>query len=578
MDKLRLVEEIVKIPRYFVVGYTHGKLVYGAAEETVNLRLLDLASGSRRKLAENVYGVANITPKSPLIVFTRDVGKGREQHRVYITDVEKCMERAVPYIEPRRITGMCFDGETIALSAASKEAVELWTVKPDGSAERIYKTANRLFASSVDRNRIVGFGTLKGDPKASELFIYELNSGEFKVYTPREGSTNRSPKLHGDRVLFTTTAFGGEELLVYRLEEGELEKPRFTHKDYEKFMFTGYLAFNWFGDGKIWFIGKRDGRTKAFVDGKLLPLPKGFTSGLTVVDESRVYVTWSSLTSPNRIYEVDLNKGEVKVLMRTKLSEAVKTRLGGVKFFKYRSFDGLEIPSFLVESTAASKPGPTVVYVHGGPWSEVVDRWSVLIASLVVCGYYVVAPNFRGSTGYGEKFRRMNIGDPGGGDLMDVAYAARWARETGLSSKIAIMGYSYGGFMTFLATVKQPSLWDAGVAGAGIVDWAEMYELGDALFKRFIDILFDGKRGLWKDRSASYFAENLKAPLCIIHPQNDTRTPLKPVLKYVLKLLELGKTFELHVLPDTGHLVTRLEDAIKLLFPTAIFLEKHLTR
>jgi dipeptidyl aminopeptidase/acylaminoacyl peptidase len=74
------------------------------------------------------------------------------------------------------------------------------------------------------------------------------------------------------------------------------------------------------------------------------------------------------------------------------------------------------------------------------------------------------------------------------------------------------------------------------------------------------------------------FAGGLKVQLCIVHPQNDARTPLKPILKYAMRLLELGKTFELHVLPEAGHAVTRMDDALKLLLPAAVFLEKYLAR
>ncbi len=161
---------------------------------------------------------------------------------------------------------------------------------------------------------------------------------------------------------------------------------------------------------------------------------------------------------------------------------------------------------------------------------------------------------------------------------MDIVYARNYAIKIGSAKedKIAIMGYSYGGFMTFLATVKHPELWRCGVAGAGITDWNEMYQLSDPLFKQFINMLFAGKKELWKDRSAINFANKLKAPLCILHPQNDSRTPLKPVLKYCMKLLENGKTFELHIVPDMGHMVIKMDDALKILFPAIIFLEKYM--
>jgi len=160
--------------------------------------------------------------------------------------------------------------------------------------------------------------------------------------------------------------------------------------------------------------------------------------------------------------------------------------------------------------------------------------------------------------------------------MEDVEAATRYAVETGLASKKAITGYSYGGFMTFLATVKKPDTWDAGVAGAGIVDWEEMFELGDAFFKQFALTLFDNRRDLWRDRSAINFVDNLKVPLCIIHPQNDTRTPLKPVLRYMEKLLEKGKTFEAHIIPDMGHTITTVDDIFKLLLPGVIFLRNTL--
>lgn len=135
-----------------------------------------------------------------------------------------------------------------------------------------------------------------------------------------------------------------------------------------------------------------------------------------------------------------------------------------------------------------------------------------MINSLRAAGYHVVAPNFRGSTGYGEKFRQLDIRDLGGGDLMNIVYARKHAIETGLTDehKIAVMGYSYGGFMTYLATVKHPELWRCSIAGAGIVDWEELYHLSDSIFKQFVEILFTGKKELWKDRSAINFAENLR--------------------------------------------------------------------
>ena len=153
-----------------------------------------------------------------------------------------------------------------------------------------------------------------------------------------------------------------------------------------------------------------------------------------------------------------------------------------------------------------------------------------------------------------------------------------YAVKSGIAdpNRVAIMGYSYGGYMTLLAMSKHPELWKCGVAGASVVDWEEMYGLSDAVFKKFIEVLFNGKKELFRERSPITYADNIKAPLCIVHPQNDTRTPLKPVLKLMNKLLEHGKTFEAHITPDMGHVINTIDDAVKILLPALIFLKKHL--
>ena len=136
------------------------------------------------------------------------------------------------------------------------------------------------------------------------------------------------------------------------------------------------------------------------------------------------------------------------------------------------------------------------------------------------------------------------------------------------------MGYSYGGYMTLWTMVSRPGVFKCGAAGAAIADWEEMYELSDALFKRFIEILFAGRKELLRERSPITRVESLKDPLCIVQPENDTRTPLKPILNFVRRLHELGKRFELHVVPEMGHVINTVDDAIKVLLPMLLFIKR----
>ena len=578
VDKIRVLETIVKTPIYSVVGFAENRLIYLSTREgSRDLWSMDVETRQVRQITKGgIHGVAKPVEESPLVIYLKDVTKGREQHLIYKADSRTGDSEKLAEFTPMRIFGIAFDGEKIAFTGASQKDISLYLAKINGGIEKLYTLNTIASVTDLNDKYIVGSGMLKMDPKTMEIFIYNLETNEFTIYTPREKSINKAPALDKNKILFETTALGNNRLVIYNIEGKTLDEVKFAYKDYERYNPVEHIDYDWLNGSKIWTIAEKNGRTKVFIDGRNIPLPEGFTESIAIHGE-KLYASTSTLVTPYRIFEIDLKSYRRTVLIENKLPEEIAKSLGTSKFIKYKSFDNLEIPTYVVESKKATKPSLTIIYVHGGPWGEVADRWSVMISSLVALGYHIVAPNFRGSTGYGEEFRLLDIGDPGGGDLQDIVYARKWAVEEGIASEVAIMGYSYGGYMTFLATGKYPELWKCGVAGAGVVDWEEMCGLSDALFRQFIDILFAGKRELWKERSPITYVERVKAPLCIIHPQNDTRTPLKPVLKYVNKLLDLGRTFELHVVPDIGHAIVTVEDIFKILLPAAIFLEKYKT-
>lgn len=578
-EVVSIIEEIVRIPSYTVIGIAGGRrLIYISTEEgSRDLYSLDLESGEKLRITkgERILGVATYQD-SKLFPYIRDTTAGKELGTVVFADAETG-EKVETGFRPSRIAGLAWDGEKVAFSSAIEGGFGIWVARPEQEPELIYRVQSFVAVSSVMGDLIAGFGWLAGDARSFELFILRISSRRFDIYTPRKGSTNLAPKISEKGVLLFASNYMGSNRL-YTLDPGSMrvEPLRTSYSDHIRRGVVEYPDYDWIDGEKAWFLGKRDGRVMLFVDGREIPLPPGYSlSAAYYKAGNRFILSRSSLRTPPMIISVGAD-GSQRIISQTRLSQRVRRRIGRVYFTRIRSFDGLAIPTFVIESRETPKPGPTVIYIHGGPWWEVPDMWSAMIASLVASGFHVVAPNFRGSTGYGEDFRRLDIGDPGGGDLQDIVYVARWARESGLASKIAIYGYSYGGFMSVWATVREPDLWDAAVAGASVPDWEEMYELGDSFFKQFALLLFNGKREMWKERSAIHYAERLKAPICLIHSQNDTRTPLRPVLRYAQRLLELGKRFELHVIPDMGHYISDVNTAIQDLVPGIVFLKKTL--
>ncbi len=569
-DLIDKFERLARIPLYFALGVASERLIYYTSEEGVfKIWSSDLDGRDRRPISgDRVTSMVKPRPEDREVIYGRDVTPGKELTQLYINTPYGDKEEAALEMEPSRVIGVDRYKDRIAYTAPSKDGISIFLGEIGGKAEPIYTAMKWMFVSRYTGKYIFGFGQLKGNPRSMELFRYDLDTGEFIEYTPKEGSMNGNPVEYEGKLLFSSDYEGKNKLYLLDGETLKLEPVQIP----EEVEPLEYVSYGWTYDGEIWYtVNTREGY-RTFLDDLEIKYDRGVIGSINKYGEY-IYLNYSSFTQPSSIYRyVD---GEFRPVIESKVDEDIGKSFRKVSHVWIKSFDGLEVPTYIIESEAP-KPGPTIIYVHGGPWSHVWDSWSVLIGSLVVSGYHVVAPNFRGSTGYGTEFMKMDIGDPGGGDLEDIVAATKYAKDIGLASKTAIMGYSYGGFMTFLATVKKPDVWDVGVAGAGIVDWEESYNMSDPFFKIFIDTLFLKDRDLMRDRSAINFVDNLKVPLCIIHSVYDTRTPLKPVLNYVYKLLEKGKSFEMHVIPDMGHGINKVEDIIKIVLPAVNFLKEKL--
>ncbi len=573
-DLISRLERLVKTPLYTLVGIASERLIYYTSEQGVLKIWSSNLDGSDKKpvSGERVTGVYRPLPSDKYVFYTRDVTKGKELSQIYIYDLEEEAEKKALEMTPTRVIGVSYNDDKVVYTGAAEDGVALFMGDLFGKAEKLVSKPTWMFVSSFDGRYVVGTGQFKGNPRSMELFRYDVSSGEFLVFTPKEGSMNTATRIYNGKLIFRSNFEGRDWNYV-------IDVSKFDVDSIEPLPDPGVEGIldvepaTWLSTGEVSYTIRSRRGNLAVAGDELIDLGRG-TPHVVEKFNGDLYLTFSSFTEPPGIYR--WRDGELTKIHGADPGQALPENGISVELKWIKSVDELEIPTWILENKNVSKPGPTVIYVHGGPWSHVEDWWSMLILGLVISGFHVVAPNFRGSTGYGTEFMKMDIGDPGGMDMEDIEAATKYAVESGLASKKAIMGYSYGGFMTFLSTVKKPDTWDAGVAGAGIVDWEMMLEMSDPFFQYFIHILFNGNRELMKDRSAINFVENLKKPLCIIHPQNDTRTPLKPVLKYIEKLLELGKTFEVHIIPDMGHGVESVDDIFKILFPAILFLKKNI--
>jgi dipeptidyl aminopeptidase/acylaminoacyl peptidase len=223
---------------------------------------------------------------------------------------------------------------------------------------------------------------------------------------------------------------------------------------------------------------------------------------------------------------------------------------------------------------------PAVVYVHGGPQSQTVNSFNRIVQLLVNRGYLVIAPNYRGSTGYGKAFQDANRFDMGGGDLQDVLGAADWMRQTGYvdPNKLVIMGGSYGGYMTMMGVTKAPEVWAAGVAIVPFVNWFTEVENEDPLLREY-DLATMGdpvaNRELWRDRSPIFFVDRVRAPLLLLAGAHDPRCPEEETRQVAEAIRARGGVVEVKIYANEGHGFSRIENQIDAYQTVAAFLARH---
>jgi dipeptidyl aminopeptidase/acylaminoacyl peptidase len=235
----------------------------------------------------------------------------------------------------------------------------------------------------------------------------------------------------------------------------------------------------------------------------------------------------------------------------------------------YKTFDGKMISALMWVPFNLKRDGsnPALVLPHGGPTGQHVDYWSPAIAAYVSRGYICVAPNPRGSTGYGIAFQKANFKDLGGGDLQDEVYATKFLEATGYvdAKKIGITGGSYGGFMTLMALAKTPDIWAAGVELFGIIDWRTMLQHSDPELQEYEKSLLGDPqkdRGVYEADSPITYIRQVRAPLLVLQGDNDPRVPKEEAEQVVSLLKRDGKTVDAHYYANEGHGFEKRENQI----------------
>jgi dipeptidyl aminopeptidase/acylaminoacyl peptidase len=274
----------------------------------------------------------------------------------------------------------------------------------------------------------------------------------------------------------------------------------------------------------------------------------------------RLLLTYQSSTTPPDLWIYDLASRKASQLTVSAIASLKSAQLPPSQIVHYKTFDGKVINAFLWMPYNLKRDGsnPAIVIPHGGPTNQVMDKWNSDVAALASRGYICMAPNFRGSTGYGLDFQKSNYQDLVRGDLQNVVYAAEFLKATGYvdPKRIGIDGFSYGGFMTLMAIGKTPDRWAAGVDICGIFNPLDNQILRSLLGDP------EKARKAYEAASPINYLKDVRAPLLVLHGDNDPTVPQKESEQVVGILKKEGRTVEVRYYPNEGHGLEKRENRI----------------
>ncbi len=425
----------------------------------------------------------------------------------------------------------------------------------------------------------------------SNIFIAEVATGKSTLLTPHEGEQRYSANAispDGKKVLITSNAGNGYDNVGLL----DIATKKITWLTEDKWEINGG---EFSPDGKsVTWTANVDGNTDIYLhnlaSGKTtsLPLPKGVnsTGGSSSAfsrDGSRLLYYHNGPTAPNDAWTYELASGKSTQVTHSLLAGVRPEDMVEPFLVHYPSRDGKWTISafvYMPYNLPRNAQHPAIVYVHGGPTSQTVNSFNRFVQYVANQGYIVIAPNYRGSTGYGKEFQQANLFDMGGGDLQDVLAAADWMKQTGYvdPKKLILMGGSYGGYMTMMGVTKAPEVWAAGVPIVPFVNWFTEIQNEDPVLQQS-DLATMGdpekNKALYEDRSPIHFIDNVKAPLLLLAGGHDPRCPKTESQQVVDAIKKRGGVVDYKVYENEGHGFARVENQIDAYKRAADFLKAH---
>ncbi|HEX8142148.1 MAG TPA: S9 family peptidase [Pyrinomonadaceae bacterium] len=576
------------------------------------------------------------SPDGTGLLFGKAVG-GNENAQLYWLSADGSQIRALtntPRIR-HNFGSWSHDGKRISYSSNKRnpDYFDVYIMEvATGREQLVYQQdgSNNPYAWSFDDRQLIVSHEGEELSLDSDLYLVDIATKQATHLTPHEGAAEFGD-VHFTRdnrsILFSTN----DKREFISLAQMDLQSKRVEILDDTQWD-VGSTEIS--DDGRMFaYTINRDGFSELFVrevnpDGTLGPkgtpveLPgKGVVAGLEFSGDNRkLAFSFNGARFNTDIWLYDVRARTIAQVTHSSRAGIPQSSFVEPELIHYKSFDGREIPAWYYrpQSVVAASAGtstvqvatsngalpvlsgtvnlsgtqvslsagsgrklPVIVSVHGGPEGQSRPDFNSINQYFLSRGYAILAPNVRGSTGYGKTFTHLDDVRNREDSVKDLAAAVDWLKTQGGADpqRIAVMGGSYGGYMTLAAITLYPDIWSAAVDTVGIANFESFLQNTSGYRRKLREVEYgslERDREFLRAISPLSKVARIRTPLMVIQGKNDPRVPYTEAEQIVKALRERGAPVEYKLFDDEGHGINKLSNRL-IVYPLMVdFLDRHM--
>ncbi|MEO8573511.1 MAG: S9 family peptidase [Pyrinomonadaceae bacterium] len=501
---------------------------------------------------KTIYYTSNKRNRTFFDVYSMDIATGKEE-LLYQYDgnvaVAAVNDSGKKLVVSRDGIEKSLDNDLYLLDVESKKEVHLTPHRDASEFGDVRFLADGLLFTTNDKRDFQGLAQMRKKNAAGDDWS-EANLGTKIVHEAAWDVSDVEMQTYGSVIAYTVNREGFSEIWLRKVETG--------------------------GKPLIATIAKTAERIDTLPE-------RGIVGGMTLSkDQTKLAFSFSSAKHNGDIWIYDLKTRGLTQVTHSDRAGIPQESFVAPELIKFKSFDGLDVSAWYYKPVSAPKSMlPVIVSVHGGPEGQERPGFNPLYQYYLSRGYAVLAPNVRGSTGYGKVYTHLDDVKNRENSVKDLAYAVTWLTTKGSADpkRIAVTGGSYGGYMTLAAITLYPELWAAAVDTVGIVNWESFLKNTSGYRRRQREVeygMLDRDIDFLRAISPIKKIDRIKTPLFVIQGKNDPRVPYTEAEQVVKALKDRGAVVEYKLYNDEGHGISKLENRLELYPLVADFLDRYM--